>query len=98
MVKRRLFEMFGGFDERLVVAFNDVDFCLRVRQAGYEVVYTPYAELYHYESASRGTLHPPADETFFCSRWGRPGDIVDPFYNPNLDLGRPYRISVDDWH
>ncbi|MEA2534775.1 MAG: hypothetical protein QOJ93_2586 [Actinomycetota bacterium] len=98
MTRTAFFTELGGFEERLTVAFNDVDFCLRVRQAGYEVVYTPYAELYHYESASRGTLHPPADETFFCGRWGRPGDIVDPYYNPNLDLGRPYRISVDDWH
>jgi len=67
-----------------------------LRQAGYEVVYTPYAELSHYESASRGTLHPPADEAFFCSRWGHPGELVDPYYNPNLDLTRPYRIKIDD--
>jgi GT2 family glycosyltransferase len=96
MTRAATFLELGGFEERLTVAFNDVDLCLRIRQAGYEVVYTPYAELYHYESASRGSLHPPADETFFCSRWGRPGDIVDPFYNPNLDLLRPYRIRVDE--
>jgi GT2 family glycosyltransferase len=96
MTRTALFTELGGFEERLTVAFNDVDFCLRVRQAGYEVVYTPYAELYHYESASRGSLHPPADEAFFCSRWGHPGELVDPYYNPNLDLDRPYRIKIDD--
>jgi len=78
-------------------AFNDVDFCLRVRQAGYEVVYTPYAELYHYESASRGRCTHRPTRAFFCGRWASRGHR-DPFYNPNLDLGRPYRISVDDWH
>jgi GT2 family glycosyltransferase len=96
MTRTALFTELGGFEERLTVAFNDVDFCLRVRHAGYEVVYTPYAELYHYESASRGSLHPPADEAFFCGRWGAPGTIVDPYYNPNLDLSRPYRIKIDD--
>jgi GT2 family glycosyltransferase len=96
MTRTALFTELGGFEERLTVAFNDVDFCLRVRHAGYEVVYTPYAELYHYESASRGSLHPPADEAFFCGRWGPPGAIVDPYYNPNLDLSRPYRIKIDD--
>ena len=60
MTRTALFTELGGFEERLTVAFNDVDFCLRVRQAGYEVVYTPYAELSHYESASNG-VHDPRD-------------------------------------
>ena len=55
MVKRSIFEQVHGFEEELAVAFNDVDFCLRVRQLGYLVVYNPYVELYHYESKSRGT-------------------------------------------
>ena len=53
MVKREAFEAAGGFEESLAVAFNDVDFCLKVRRAGYLVVYNPYAELYHYESKTR---------------------------------------------
>jgi GT2 family glycosyltransferase/SAM-dependent methyltransferase len=84
----------GGFDERLRVAFNDVDFCLRARQKGYWIVYTPHAMLYHFESASRGRLHPPEDEQFFRDRWGNPGEYRDPYYNPNLDLRRPFTIRV----
>ncbi len=54
MVKKEAFEKVGGFEEKLAVAFNDVDFCLKVRHAGYLVVYDPYAELYHHESKTRG--------------------------------------------
>ena len=54
MVKKEAFEKVGGFEETLAVAFNDVDFCLKVRHAGYLVVYDPYAELYHHESKTRG--------------------------------------------
>lgn len=86
------FHRVGGFDERLRVAFNDVDLCLRLRQQGYHVVYTPYAELVHLESASRGKLHPDEDEAFFGRRWGAPGTFRDPFYNPNLDPIRPFRL------
>jgi GT2 family glycosyltransferase len=84
------FHAIGGFDERLRVAFNDVDLCLRLRQQGYQVVYTPYAELFHAESASRGKLHPAEDEEFFVRRWGTVGTFRDPFYNPNLDAERPF--------
>jgi GT2 family glycosyltransferase len=96
MTRSTVFSELGGFEKQLTVAFNDVDYCLRLWRAGYRVVYTPYAELFHYESASRGSLHPPADEAFFRERWGCPGEIVDPYYNPNLDLSRPYRIKMDD--
>jgi GT2 family glycosyltransferase len=84
----------GGLDEQLRVAFNDVDFCLRARRKGYQIVYTPYARLYHYESASRGSLHPMEDEQFFRDRWGNPGEYVDPYYNPNLDILRPFTLRV----
>ena len=53
-MRKETFEKVGGFNEVLQVAFNDVDFCLRVREAGYRNIYTPYAELYHHESATRG--------------------------------------------
>ncbi len=96
MVRSGVFWEVGGFEESLGVAFNDVDLCLRVGQAGYRVVYTPYAELLHFESATRGHLHPPADEAFFRQRWGNPGEIIDTYYNPNLALRRPYRIRITE--
>lgn len=93
MVKKSVYEEVGGLTEGLEVAFNDVDFCLKVNQAGYLVVYNPYAELYHYESKSRGLEDTPEKvERFqreiklFESRWP---DILrdgDPYYNPNLTL------------
>ncbi len=85
MVRRELFEELGGFDEALGVAFNDVDFCLRVRARGLAVIYTPHALLYHHESASRGDLHPPENEQLMRRRWGE-ALARDPFYNPNLTL------------
>ena len=84
----------GGFDESLRVAFNDVDFCLRARQKGYVIVYTPFAALYHHESATRGRLHPAEDERLFRSRWGKPGEYRDPYYNPNLDLRHPFNLRL----
>jgi GT2 family glycosyltransferase len=90
MVRREVFEELGGFDENLRVAYNDVDFCLRLRNRGYLVVYVPHARLYHFESASRGTLHPPEDEGYMRERW----EIVlrngDPYYNPNF---APHRVD-----
>lgn len=94
MVRASRFQELGGFEGRLRVAFNDVDFCLRAREKGYRIVYTPFAALYHHESASRGSLHPDEDERFFRRRWGKPGTYRDPYYNPNLDLRRPFNIRV----
>ena len=84
MVRRTVFEELGGFDERLQFAFNDIDFCLRARERGYLVVYTPYAVLSHYEGATRGILHLRADEQHMRRRWGKLIDRGDPYYNPNL--------------
>ena len=76
----------------LAIAFNDVDLCIRIRQAGYQVIWTPYAELYHLESASRGSDLTPENRDRFAAevkymqdRWG---DVLrsDPYYNPNLSL------------
>jgi O-antigen biosynthesis protein len=87
MTRGEVFEEMGGFDERLPVAFNDVDYCIRLRQAGYLVVYTPGATLYHHESVSRGEGHPPEDEALVKARWA--GVLEhDPYYNPNLSLER----------
>jgi GT2 family glycosyltransferase len=88
MMSRRVFDEVGGFDERLAVALNDVDLCLRLRERGYLIVYTPFALLYHHESSTRGRLHPPEDEELVWARWG---DVIrkgDPYYNPNLTLSR----------
>lgn len=88
----------GGFDElRLQVAFNDVDYCMRVRRAGLRVVYTPFATLYHFESKSRGRETTPAQQErhrreaeAFRERWGNPVDL-DPFYNPHFErYARPF--------
>jgi GT2 family glycosyltransferase len=93
LVRRSAFLEAEGFDEtHLKVAFNDVDFCLRLRQHGYRIVYTPYAELYHAESASRGLEDTVAKNSRFEAEikymhdtWG---DALrqDPAYNPNLSL------------
>ncbi len=91
MMRPAVFDAVGGFQERLRVAFNDVDLCLRVRQAGFDVVYTPYCTLYHHESASRGFVPHPEDDGFFAARW-QPDQFHDPFYNPNLDRSYPFRI------
>ena len=91
LVPRRAFEEVKGFDERLQVALNDIDLCLRLRQRGYLIVYTPFALLYHHESGTRGRLHPTDDEELMWTLWG---DLIrkgDPYYNPNLTL------SLTDW-
>jgi GT2 family glycosyltransferase/SAM-dependent methyltransferase len=86
MVPRGAFEEVKGFDERLQVALNDVDLCLRLRQRGYLIVYTPFALLYHHESGTRGRLHPPEDEELVWTVWGDWIRKGDPYYNPNLTL------------
>jgi GT2 family glycosyltransferase/2-polyprenyl-3-methyl-5-hydroxy-6-metoxy-1,4-benzoquinol methylase len=91
-----VFRELGGFEERLRVAFNDVDLCLRARQRGYVVVYTPHALLYHEESSTRGKLHPEEDERFFCERWGKPFELEDDYYNPNFSKRRPFRLELED--
>jgi GT2 family glycosyltransferase/glycosyltransferase involved in cell wall biosynthesis len=84
LVRREAFFEVGGFDqEQFAVAYNDVDFCLRLGQAGWRSVCVPRAELAHHESASRGLDDQPCEPKRFRQLWGRQGD---PFYNPNLSL------------
>ena len=98
MVRKKVFEEVGGFEERLSHAFNDVDLCLKIREKGYLIVFTPYAELYHYDSASgasKGHEETPTPEgkerfarekEFMLNKWK---DVIasgDPYYNPNLTL------------
>ncbi len=94
MVRRSVFDAVGGLDEQLRVAYNDVDFCLRIGELGYRIIYTPWAELVHAESSTRGALHPDDDEAFYRARWGEPGHLRDPFYNTNLEMcaTAPYRV------
>jgi GT2 family glycosyltransferase len=84
MIRSSLYGELGGMDEQnLPVAFGDIDLCLRVRERGYLVVYTPYSMLYHHESKTRGYTLDGREHTYFINRWshmlGR-----DPYYNPNL--------------
>ncbi len=93
LVKKEIYQTVGGMNEEdLKVAFNDIDFCLRVREMGYRNVWTPYAQLYHYESLSRGTEDTPEKKARFAgevnymkNKWGR-ALLEDPYYNPNLTL------------
>jgi O-antigen biosynthesis protein len=96
MVKLSVFDELGGYDETLQVGFNDVDFCLRVHQAGYLVVYTPYAELLHPESASRGkALDPEADYHLFWNRWGVEGGMHDPYLSPHVRDLNPLQLRLE---
>lgn len=92
LVRREAFDRVGGLDESLQVAFNDIDFCLRLREAGYRNIWTPFAELYHHESASRGSEDTEEKKRRFAMevelmqrRWGAQLRC-DPAYNPNLSL------------
>lgn len=101
LVKRSVFDAVGGLDERLAVAFNDVDFGLRIRAAGYVNIWTPHAELYHHESASRGLEDTPEKQQRFRgevalmrARWSHELES-DPAYNPNLSLqGTPFELAI----
>ena len=85
MVRRGVFEGVGGFDEQYEVVFGDVDFCLKVREKGFLVVWTPYALLQHREFGTRPrNQDPPQDTERFVTRWQRVLDQGDPYYNPNL--------------
>ncbi len=85
----------GGFDEiNLPIAFNDIDFCLKIRERGYRNLWTPYAELYHHESHSRGDEDTPEkverfkrENEYIKKKWGEKL-TSDPYYNPNLTLDR----------
>lgn len=93
MTKAEAFRMVGGFTEELAIAFNDIDYCMKLRTAGYLIVYAPYAKMYHYESKSRGLEDTPEkvkrfnrEIAIFASRWPEILKNGDPYYNPNLTL------------
>ena len=85
LFRREVFESVGGFDEHLPVAFNDVDLCLRIRDAGYRIVWVPEAELYHHETATRPFELDPKEVRYFQKKWNT-ALLNDPYYNPNLTL------------
>lgn len=94
MIKKKHYEELGGMDEAFCVALNDVDLCLRLRKAGYLNVFTPFAELYHFESASRGSdtedeakaKRYEEESQLFRERWKEALEKGDPYYNPNFSL------------
>lgn len=95
MMKKEIFSKINGFDEKFAIAFNDVDLCMRIRKEGYLIVWTPYAEAYHYESVSRGyedTIEKQErfnnEVTKFKIKWEKELKKGDPYYNINLTLDR----------
>jgi GT2 family glycosyltransferase len=99
MIRKSVFQALRGFDEELPIAFNDVDLCIRLRAAGWRIVWTPTVELYHHESASVGRHDSPARGEEFPAavalmhkRWGAVLDS-DPFYSPNLSLRRAFDLA-----
>lgn len=96
MVKKALYEEAGGLDESFAVSLNDIDFCLKLRSMGYLNVFTPFAELYHFESISRGLDDKGAsaerynDESArFRKKWEKELAAGDPYFNPNFSLDKP---------
>ncbi len=90
---KSIYEEVDWMNENLAVAFNDVDFCLKIREKGYLIVYNPFVEFWHYESKSRGQENTPAkikrfqgEISTFEQRWGNILDEGDPYYNINLSL------------
>ncbi len=93
MIPSKVFTEVEGLDDKFQVAFNDVDMCMRIREKGYLIVFTPYAEMYHYESKSRGTEDTPekvqrfnSEIDRFKTRWKAQLEKGDPYYNPHLTL------------
>jgi glycosyltransferase involved in cell wall biosynthesis len=102
LISRTLWDALGGLDEDLAVTFNDIDLCLRAGRLGYRTIWTPYAELIHHESVSRGADNTPAklararaEQMMMTDRWGE-SLRHDPFYSPNLTLlADDYSLSWD---
>lgn len=93
MVKKSDFDAVGGLDETFQVAFNDIDLCMKFRAPGKKIIFTPYAELYHYESKSRGLEDTPEKQfrfdkevKRFQEKWAQQLEMGDPYYSPNLSV------------
>jgi GT2 family glycosyltransferase len=102
LMKRKVFEEIGGFDENIKVSFNDIDLCLKVRSKNYSIVITSYAHLYHKESATRGYEYKgeelknfQREIEYFGKKWKSFLQNGDPFYNKNLSLEHSdYRLDI----
>lgn len=95
LAKKSIFEELGGLGEDFAISLNDVDFCLKAREKGYLNVFTPFAELYHYESASRGSdmvgdnaQRYNEESEYFRNKWAAVLEAGDPYYNPNFSLDK----------
>jgi hypothetical protein len=95
MMRKDLFTAIEGFDINYSHAFNDVDLCMKIRQKGFLILYTPYAELYHHEFKTRGYDYTAEEQArfqreidLFKQKWGTMIEKGDPFYNSNLALSR----------
>jgi GT2 family glycosyltransferase len=98
MVRKSVFEQVGGFDESLSAAYSDIDFCLKVREAGYRIVWTPWAELYHHDVPLPGRQKGFREFSRLRKRWEKIFGN-DPYSNPNLAFGPegfriPHQINV----
>lgn len=104
LVKKKLYDAVGGLDEGFAVSLNDVDFCLKLRERGLLNVWTPFAELYHYESVSRGlddkgekAERYNRESEKFREKWKRQLAAGDPYYNPNFSLDRSdYALKANE--
>ena len=105
MVSKAKYDEVGGFDETFQVSLNDVDFCLKLREKGYLNVFTPFAELFHYESLSRGldlegknAARYEKESEHFRTQWKEVLDKGDPYYNPNFSLDRSdFSLNVEGY-
>jgi len=95
LTRRQVFDEVQGFDEEYPLSFNDVDFCLKIRQRGYRIIWTPHAELLHFESKTRGYADNVEKFNRLCGeaklfevKWDRFLKQGDPYYSPNLTLER----------
>ena len=103
MVSRAAYDQVGGLDESFTISLNDVDFCLKLREAGYLNIFTPFAELYHYESKTRGAEDTTekirrfqSEIEYMRSHWSSILKNGDPAYNPNLSLKKwDYSLRVN---
>jgi O-antigen biosynthesis protein len=96
MIKKSLFEQVGGFDENFAYSFNDVDICLRLREKGYTIIYTPYAVLYHHGTSTRPYTEDEKEIAYFVKRWH---DLIlkgDPYYDQTLSRVKPYEPKKQD--
>lgn len=101
MTKKDLFEQVGGFDEQFVIACNDVDYCLKLRELNKLIVFNAFAELHHYESKSRGYEDTAEkkerfekEKAKFQKKWQKVLDEGDPFYNKNFPITKaPFTLG-----